>query len=68
MVKFAVQTANKAIGLKPDLAAAYFVRGWARNLEKPGSDAALADVKKSAELAPSDPLFLEAVRYLSGLR
>ncbi|MBI4321808.1 MAG: hypothetical protein HY675_25220 [Chloroflexi bacterium] len=65
-----IDAATRAIAVKPDLAAAYFIRGWARNLDalrqnRPVSQEALADVSKAAELAPSDRLFSESAALLT---
>jgi hypothetical protein len=46
-----------ALGAKPDLAAAYFLRGWAAYLVNPNSPEARGDVERAAELAPDEPLF-----------
>lgn len=48
---------EQALALKPDLAAAYFLRGWAAYLVDPGNAQTVADVEKAIELAPDDPLF-----------
>ncbi|MBI4321527.1 MAG: hypothetical protein HY675_23790 [Chloroflexi bacterium] len=66
--KWILESADKAIAFKPDLAAAYFIRGWSHYLKNPGSAAALADVKKAADLTPSDRLFADSANYLSGNR
>ena len=48
---------TQALALKPDLAAAYFLRGWAAYLVDPGNAQTMADVQRAVELAPDDPLF-----------
>ena len=57
-------TTNLALQLKPDLAAAYFLRGWGVHLTSPASPGALADVERAAQLAPDDTLFTESLAYL----
>ncbi|MBI3944037.1 MAG: hypothetical protein HY326_13555 [Chloroflexi bacterium] len=57
-------TTNMAIKVKPDLAAAYFLRGWALNLQKPGNPEAVADVERAAKLAPQEKLFADSLAYL----
>ncbi|MFZ5916678.1 MAG: hypothetical protein ACOYZ7_07085 [Chloroflexota bacterium] len=51
------RSTTQALALEPDLAAAYFLRGWAAYLLDPYDAQALADVEKAVELAPGDPLF-----------
>ena len=41
------------------LAAAYFLRGWAINVSKPGDPAVQADITKAAQLKPSEALFAD---------
>ena len=60
------QATNLAIGAQPDLAAAYFMRGWGLYLTQPKDAAVLADVEKAAQLAPNDPLFAQSVALLRG--
>jgi len=61
-------TATAALAVEPNLAPAYFLRGWAEYLADPtsGLAAAKADVDKAAALAPDDPLFTQAAAYLAG--
>ncbi len=60
-------SATSAIQVKPDLAAAYFLRGWAEYLEDPVKllPQAKSDVAKAAALAPNDPLFKQATAFLT---
>jgi hypothetical protein len=60
-------SATSAILVQPDLAAAYFVRGWAEYLEDPVKRLAQAksDVAKAASLAPNDALFKQAAAFLT---
>jgi hypothetical protein len=55
------------LGVKPDLAPAYFLRGWALYLAAPAKNTALAkaDVDKAAALAPGDPLFRQSAQFLA---
>jgi tetratricopeptide (TPR) repeat protein len=55
---------TQALAARPDLAEAAFLRGWARYLADPTSEAALTDVQRAAELEPAQPLFAESVEYL----
>ena len=48
-----------ALRAQPDLAAAYFLRGWAAYLVDPDSDEALADLARAAELDPDESLFVQ---------
>jgi hypothetical protein len=56
---------NLALQAEPDLAAAYFLRAWATDLNDPADPAALADVERAAELAPDDELFSQSLAYLA---
>jgi hypothetical protein len=64
ITQWMTRTTTLAIGVKPDLAAAYYLRGWAINLGQPGSAVALADIEKAAQLDPKEPLFAAALQYL----
>jgi hypothetical protein len=57
---------TQALQVQPDLAAAWFLRGWATHLVNPGSPEALSDIERAAELDPSEPLFTQSVAYLKG--
>lgn len=57
-------TTNLAIQLKPDLAAAYFLRGWGVHLTDPANPSALADIERAAQIAPDDKLFTESLAFL----
>jgi len=54
-----IGSTNLALEAQPELAAAYFLRGWATYLVKPGSPEGLADIERAAELAPDEPLFTQ---------
>ena len=58
------QTTDLALKLAPDLAAAYFLRGWGVYLTDPANPSVLADVEHAAQLAPQDKLFAESLEYL----
>ena len=62
------QSATSALTLKPDLAPAYFLRGWASYLADPVANRAQAkaDVAKAAALAPADALYRDAAAFLAG--
>jgi len=55
---------TRALAVEPELAAAYFLRGWATHLVKPGDPQVKADIEKAAALAPNEPLFAEGLAYL----
>jgi len=60
-------SATSAILVQPDLAAAYFLRGWAEYLEDPVKrlPQAKSDLAKAASLAPNDALFKQAAAFLT---
>jgi hypothetical protein len=58
------EAANAALQANPDLAAAYFLRGWATYLQDPGSVNALHDVERAAQLDPGESLYAQSVVYL----
>jgi hypothetical protein len=49
-----IQSADAALGVKPDLAEAYFMRGWARHLVDPTNPQVRDDVHQAATLRPGD--------------
>jgi hypothetical protein len=55
-----------ALALKPELAAAHFLRGWATYLKTRDEAAALPEVQAAATLAPDDVLFTKSVDFLGG--
>lgn len=59
-----IDSATPALQLQPDLAAAYFLRGWARHLTNPNDPEALADIEQAATLEPAEPLFVQSLAYL----
>jgi hypothetical protein len=58
------QTVEVALTLKPDLAAAYFLRGWAVHLTDPRNPSVLADIARAAQLDPKEMLFSDSLAYL----
>lgn len=56
--------AGRAIEVEPELAPAYFLRGWGRFLAHPDSPEVLADVQRAAELEPGEALFSQSLEYL----
>jgi hypothetical protein len=64
LVQWITSTTTLAIEARPDLAGAFFLRGWAVNLADPGNPAVLRDIEKASELGPADTLFSEAAAYL----
>ena len=59
---------NSALNARPELAPAYFLRGWAEYLADPAAGQARAkiDVDKAAALMPGDVLFQQAAAFLAG--
>jgi hypothetical protein len=57
-------TTTLALALAPDLAGAYFLRGWALYRQAPGTPAAVADLARAAELAPQDELFQQVAGFI----
>jgi tetratricopeptide (TPR) repeat protein len=53
-----------ALDVRPTLAPAYFLRGWANYLADPASPLALQDVERAAELNPDQSLFSTSAAYL----
>jgi hypothetical protein len=58
---------TSALQVKPDLAAAYFLRGWAEYLADPVKQLpqAKSDVAKAASLAPNDALYKQSAAFLA---
>jgi len=50
-----------AIAVKPDLAAAYFLRGWSNYLVDAQNPTIVTDLQKAAELQPTETLFSESL-------
>ena len=64
LTKWITDSANAALQAKPDLAAAYFLRGWANYLQHPGSPLALSDIEHAVQLDPKEALYDQSVVYL----
>ncbi len=60
-------SATSALQARPDLAAAYFLRGWAEYLADPVNllPQAKSDVTKAASLAPNDALYKQSAAFLA---
>jgi hypothetical protein len=56
---YIIESADAALGVKPDLAEAYLMRGWARYLVDPASPQVRADVHQAAALNPGDAFFAD---------
>ncbi len=63
-----VDTTLLAIQAQPDLAAAFFLRGWAIYLLDPRDPAVLDNLKRAALIDPREPLFRDSVAYLEERR
>ncbi|MDQ3248702.1 MAG: hypothetical protein M3Q45_05780, partial [Chloroflexota bacterium] len=61
-----IANTDPALNAQPDLAAAYFLRGWAAYRKDAGSAMALTDLQRAAELTPDDILFGKSVAYFDG--
>ena len=61
---YITHTTTLALQAEPDLAGAYFLRGWASYLADPTDPAAIADVQKAADLDPAEALFTQSAAYL----
>lgn len=55
-----------ALTLHPELAEAHFLHGWATFLVDPENPSVLSDIQNAATLAPTNPLFVDSLLYLSG--
>ena len=53
-----------ALQVEPNLAPAYFLRGWAKRLIAPNNGDAIADIQKAAQLDPAETLYSESLTYL----
>ena len=59
------ESASAALTVRPDLAPAYFLRGWARyHYSRRGLAAAKEDMARAVLLAPDDEFFRQANAYL----
>jgi tetratricopeptide (TPR) repeat protein len=68
LADWVINAVDPALALQPELAAAYFLRGWATYLKTGSEPAALTDVQRAAELAPDEILYTKSVDFLGGPR
>ncbi len=64
LIYWITSTTTTAIQFQPDLAGAYFLRGWAEYLANPTGPSALSDIDRAAQLDPTEALFSQSVVYL----
>lgn len=57
---------TKALRLKPDLAAAYFLRAWSTSLVDPDSPDVARDLETAIDLGENEKLFLDSYLFLRG--
>lgn len=55
-----------ALEVQPDLASAYFLRGWANFLSDPTNPTIVPDLQKAADLAPDDAMIQQCLLYVRG--
>lgn len=65
LVDWIERSTTPAIADQPDLAAAYFIRGWARHIGNPIDSNALRDIQRAADFAPDEPLYAESATILA---
>ncbi|MEO5951779.1 MAG: tetratricopeptide repeat protein [Chloroflexia bacterium] len=65
LVSYITSTTSLALEAEPDLAGAYFLRGWACYLMGDKDAEALADLQKAASLDPNDALFKDSLAKLN---
>ncbi len=58
------RTTTLSLKVKPDLASAYFIRGWGVYQGSPGTAKAQADVSKAAQLDPKEPIYASSLTFL----
>nr|HMN28741.1 hypothetical protein [Caldilineaceae bacterium] len=62
-----LSSVEPVLKVRPNLAAAYYLRGWATFLKNGFADEnVLADVERAAQLAANDRLFADTVAYFGG--
>jgi hypothetical protein len=64
MPAYITSTVEPALVLKPELAPAHFLKGWALALADPTSQDAIALIEEAARLTPEEALYSEALAYL----
>ena len=57
LTAYITSTATLALGADPNLAGAYYLRGWALHLAGGNDSQVLSDIEKSVTLSPTDSLF-----------
>jgi hypothetical protein len=65
MTYWITTTTTLALEARPDLATAYFLRGWGLRLNDPDNPQVVADIRRAAELKPEEELFVNAAAYLT---
>ena len=66
MADYLTRTTTLQLEAEPELAGAYFVRGWALALLDPKDPDALADLQQAADFEPTETLFTDGLAYLEG--
>lgn len=61
---YMTRTTTLALQAEPNLAGAYYLRGWSYYISDPTDSRALADIQKAASLDSSDDLFSSSLAYL----
>ncbi len=64
VVRWIEDFTTRTIAIHPDLAAPYFLRGWATYLENSQSEAALTDINHAVQLSPEERLYSESLACL----
>jgi hypothetical protein len=64
LANWITQTTNSAVQMQPNLAAAYFLRGWGEYLANAKDPAARQDVARAAQLDSNEPLYAQSDVYL----
>ncbi|MFC2042534.1 hypothetical protein ACFLUA_00050 [Chloroflexota bacterium] len=57
---------DKALGVEPEMAAAYFLRAWAIYLVDKNDPSVMENLREAVVLNPKEILYLETLRYLQG--
>ncbi|MFC2025819.1 hypothetical protein ACFLUC_01340 [Chloroflexota bacterium] len=59
-----VSFSSNALKGDPDLASAYFLRGWVKYINGSNYSDVMEDLSKAADLVPADKFFVESVLYI----
>jgi hypothetical protein len=62
---YIIESAAAALTVKPDLAEAYFLQGWAAYLRDPSRPEIATNLQRAAELAPDDTFFAQCAAYFA---